>query len=206
MFSGIIEVVGKVITIHTSKARGFYLSLDTGKLASALKPGDSIAVDGVCLTVVQKKGRQVQLDISEETRNLTCISSYKKGSPVNLEAPIKAGAMISGHFVQGHVDGIGRVLEWKSSGNNNVRLRVRLPAALVPYCVPKGSIAINGVSLTIANLNGHRVEVALIPYTIDHTNLGKLRPGDPVNIETDVLGRYVVSMVKKTYHKPKTGS
>ena len=146
------------------------------------------------------------MDISAETCNLTNISNYKNKTSVNLELPLKMGDMISGHVVQGHVDGVALVSEWICRGKQDVRLRVKLPEALVAYCVPKGSIAINGVSLTIAKLNGNEVETALIPYTLKHTNLGLLQRGDPVNIETDILGRYVVSAVKKAYHIPKKGT
>lgn len=206
MFSGIIEVIGKVIAIQRIKGGAVRLILDAGQLSSSVRAGDSIAVDGACLTVVRKTGRKILMDISSETQDLTIISGYKKGMSVNLELPVKAGAMMSGHFVQGHVDGVAKVSNWKCSGNQDIRLRIKLPAGLAPYCIHKGSIAINGVSLTIARMNRHDVEIALIPYTLDHTNLGLLKPGDPVNIETDVLGRYIVSMVKKAYHIRRKGN
>ncbi len=203
MFTGIIETVGTVESISTYSGGGSRLTVNCGKLRHGLKPGDSLAVDGVCLTVVQKSRGKVLMDIAAETLSLTRVSSYEKGTVVNLELPLRANSMVSGHFVQGHVDGVGRVLEWKCSGRQNVRLRVKLPATLIPYCILKGSVAINGVSLTISNLKAQAMEIALIPYTLDHTNLGLLRRGEPVNIETDMLGRYVVSLVKKAYHMPK---
>lgn len=205
MFSGIIQAIGKVTSILTSRDGGIVLKVQTSKLTRSLRAGDSIALDGVCLTVTKKTSTHIQMDISAETRNLTNISNYKNKTSVNLELPLKVGDLISGHIVQGHVDGVALVSEWKCRGKEDVRLLVKLPDALVPYCVPKGSIAINGVSLTIARVKGREVETALIPYTLEHTNLGFLQPGDPVNIETDILGRYVVSAVKKAYHIPKKG-
>jgi riboflavin synthase len=111
--------------------------------------------------------------------------------------------MNSGHFVQGHIDGMATVSGWRRRGRQDVRLTIKLPSTLISYCVRKGSIAINGVSLTIAKLKDGDVEVALIPYTLEHTNLGSLEKGDLVNIETDILGRYVVSALEKAYHKPR---
>jgi len=119
---------------------------------------------------------------------------------VNLELPITAQTLISGHYVQGHVEGLARATQWKCQGKD-VRLCLELPADLAQYCVPKGSIALNGVSLTIASMHKKRVEIALIPYTLEHTNLSDLQKGDPVNVETDMIGRYVVSVVKNTYDK-----
>jgi riboflavin synthase len=206
MFSGIIEVVGRVVSLDGSRKKGVRLTIEASKLARLVKKGDSIAVDGTCLTVVQKAGRRIKMDVSPETLSLTNVQQYRQGSQVNLELPLKSGDMISGHFVQGHVDGIGHVSRWKCNGNQDVRLGISLPKSLAPYCIHKGSIAINGVSLTIAKLKGNYLEVALIPYTLSHTNLALLEPGNPVNIETDVLGRYVVSLVKKAYHMRKKGS
>ena len=206
MFSGIIEVVGRVVSLKKSRSAGIRLTIEASKLARSVRKGDSIAVDGVCLTAVQKTGRRIAMDVSPETLKLTSIPQYKKGSRVNLELPLKSGALISGHFVQGHVDGVGYVSRWECNGNQDVRLGISLPKSLVPYCILKGSIAINGVSLTIAKLKGMYLEVALIPYTLSHTNLSLLETGSLVNIETDVLGRYVVTLVKKAYHMRKKGS
>jgi riboflavin synthase len=195
MFNGIIEVVGQIKSWKQGK-----LVLDIGKLAPRIKNGDSIAVDGICLTVVNKKGRDISLDVSEETRRRTNLDRRKAGDRVNLELPLRGDSFVSGHFLQGHVEGLAKVGEWHRS-ENDVRLRLRLPGDLVSYCVPKGSIAVNGVSLTIASLRGKLVEIALIPFTLEHTNLDELQAGDVANIETDIIGRYVVSVVQKTYHK-----
>lgn len=198
MFNGIIEVVGKVTDLRALPGGGASLQIDAGKLARFLKEGTSIAVDGTCLTTVTRKGRAVRIDVSAETWNKTNLRIRKKGSRVNLEIPMTANTMVSGHFVQGHVEGVGTVAAFTHEGDD-VRLRVKLSRALMQYCIPKGSIAINGVSLTVAAMDKNWVEIALIPYTLEHTNLGELKPGDPVNIETDMLGRYVVSMMKKAY-------
>jgi riboflavin synthase len=114
--------------------------------------------------------------------------------------PITSQTFISGHYVQGHIEGVAQALDWKNR-NKDVRLCVRLPADLSEYCIPKGSITLNGVSLTIASMRGNQIEIALIPYTLEHTNLSDLKKGDLVNVETDMIGRYVVTVVKNTYDK-----
>lgn len=197
MFSGIIEAVGRVVSFHRS-GKGAALVLHAADLKRKLKKGDSVAVNGVCLTVVKKAGANLSFDVSAETLSRTNLSSFRKGSIANLELPVTAETMLSGHFVQGHIEGIGHVTNWIRNGED-VRLFVDLPEDLVPFCVPKGSIAINGVSLTIASQSGLTIGVALIPYTLKHTNLDALNTGDSVNIETDIIGRYVVSALKKTY-------
>ena len=197
MFSGIIEATGKVVSLKRT-GKGGVLTLENSALAKKAKPGDSVAVNGVCLTVTGKTGRRLQFDISAETWECTNLSSYKKDDSVNLESSVTPQSMLSGHFVQGHVEGLGRVQKWIRNGED-VRLFVELPADLMQYCVPKGSITLNGVSLTIASQKGRSICVALIPYTLSHTNLNDLKPGNPVNVETDIIGRYVVSTLKKTY-------
>lgn len=197
MFSGIIEAMGKVVSLKRT-GRGAILSLEINALRKKVKPGDSVAVNGVCLTVTRKTGSRLEFDISAETWNCTNLSSYSKDQLLNLELSVTPQSMLSGHFVQGHVEGLGRVQKWLRKGED-VRLFVALPADLVPACVPKGSIALNGVSLTIASQKGRTISVALIPYTLTHTNLNELKPGDSVNVETDIIGRYVVSTLKKTY-------
>ena len=197
MFSGIIEAVGRVVSFRRS-GKGATLVLNADDLKRKLKKGDSVAVNGVCLTVVKKTGADVSFDVSAETLNKTNLSSFRKGVIANLELPVTAETMLSGHFVQGHIEGIGHVKNWIRNGKD-IRLFVDLPEELLPFCVPKGSIAMNGVSLTIASQEGPTIGVALIPYTLKHTNLNALKTGDSVNIETDIIGRYVVSALKKTY-------
>ncbi len=200
MFNGIIETTGKILSIEKSRQNGIRLNLDAGRLGSKVKLGDSLAVDGICLTVTRRKSEKVSLDISAETWERTNLRTRVNGMRVNLELPITASTLISGHYVQGHVEGVARTVELKGQGKD-VRLCLELPAGLAQYCVPKGSIALNGVSLTIASMHKKRVEIALIPYTLEHTNLSDLQKGDPVNVETDMIGRYVVSVVKNTYDK-----
>lgn len=203
MFNGIIEHTGIITSLKRTEGGGANLILDVGGLASQLKAGFSIAVDGVCLTVIKKKGKQIQIDVSEETWQRTNLLHCSKASSVNLEMPVRVGDLVSGHFVQGHVEGLARVTGWKRRGPNDVRLCLELTPDLLQFCATKGSIALNGVSLTVASLRGEKIEIALIPYTLEHTNLGELQPGDFVNVETDIIGRYVVSALKKAYHKSK---
>jgi riboflavin synthase len=200
MFNGIIEEVGTIRSLEPTGAGGVTLWIDARSYAPRLKAGDSVAVDGICLTTVRKKGSTVRVDLAPETWQRTNLKERKAGDRINLELPMTGASMISGHFVQGHIEGVAAVLPWKRQGED-VRMRIRIPASLEQYCIPKGSIALNGVSLTIALLRGTLVEVALIPYTLLHTNLGDLQPGQGVNVETDMIGRYVVSIVKKAYHK-----
>ena len=194
MFTGIIESTGRVTELHAAE-NGARICIDAGTIALRMKSGDSIAVDGICLTVVRRKGKRLWIDVSAETWSCTNLAHRTTGSVLNLEAPLTANSMMSGHFVQGHVEGVGRVRKWIHKGED-VRIFVQLPASLVPFCVPKGSIAINGVSLTIASQKGNTIGIALIPYTLRHTNLSRLQPGDLVNVETDMIGRYVVSTLK----------
>lgn len=202
MFSGIIQAVGKIHTIETLNGGAARLSLQFSKLPCAVKAGDSIAVDGVCFTVTSSKANRLIVDVSPETLKQTNFRNRKAGSPVNLELPVSPQSLFSGHLVQGHVDGCGVVRAWKRKGAD-VRLRVELTTDLIQFCVPKGSITVNGVSLTIVGMKGNLVEIALIPYTLEHTNLGRLNEGDAVNIEVDVIGKYVVSAVKKSYDRSR---
>jgi riboflavin synthase len=195
MFNGIIETTGKIISINKTR-----LTLDVGPLAPKLKLGDSIAVDGICLTVAQHKDKNVSLDISPETWDRTNLKKRKSGMRVNLELPVTPQTFISGHYVQGHIEGVAVTIELKNH-KKDARLSVKLPSDLTQYCVPKGSIALNGVSLTIAAMKKGQIEIALIPFTLEHTNLSDLQKGDLVNVETDMIGRYVVSVVKNTYDK-----
>ena len=199
MFTGIIEATGKIVSFDRNRDSAV-LTIDSAQLSRPVKKGDSVAIDGVCLTVSRKSRKEISFDISSETIERTNLSAKVSGDFVNLELPMTVNTMLSGHFVQGHVEGVGRVTRWQRKGND-VRLFIDLPKDLLIYCVPKGSISINGVSLTIATIKGKTIGVALIPYTLMHTNLDALKVGDPVNIETDVIGRYVVTVLKKTYDK-----
>jgi riboflavin synthase len=189
MFTGLIEALGKIREIK-SQAGGIRLGLTTD-LTSALSPGDSLAVNGVCLTVVAADADVVHMDVSPETMRVTTIGGLARGATVNLERPLRAEARIGGHFVQGHVDGTGAIEEIRQEGDA-YWLTIRFPESLARGIVRKGSIAVDGISLTVAGVDEHRFDVQIIPFTWDHTNLHAAREGDRVNLETDILGKYVL--------------
>jgi riboflavin synthase len=198
MFTGIIEHVGTIEALDL-KAGGGRVTINAPSLAPSLAISKSVAVNGCCLTVVALDKKQFSADLSGETIQKTSFGAknggLKKGSHVNLEQPLAAGAEFGGHFVQGHVDGTGRVtrLEPESAGSNSWWFGVEVPEDFARYVVPKGSITIDGISLTVASwgTNSRIAEVAVIPYTYEHTNLRDRKPGDAVNLEGDVLGKYV---------------
>jgi riboflavin synthase alpha subunit len=190
MFTGLIEAVGEIVEVKPTTA-GFRLRLST-TLASELVAGDSLAVNGVCLTVVGRRPGGLAFDLGPETLACTALGELGPGSCVNLERPLRLGAPLGGHLVLGHVDGVGTV-EDVTRVESTARVRIALPGPdLAPYLVPKGSVAVEGVSLTVADLQPGRFEVMLIPHTLEVTTLGRLRVGQAVNIETDVIGKYVV--------------
>jgi riboflavin synthase len=192
MFTGIVEATGRIAEIQTT-AGGRTLRVETA-LAEELRPGDSIAVSGVCLTVVSADARSLAADISSETMRVTTLGSRASGQLVNLERPLRADARLGGHFVLGHVDGVGQIRALSPDGDG-YWLEIDVPDALDKYAISKGSIAIDGISLTIASLEDRRVGVAVIPFTFSHTTLGAARPGDVVNLEMDVLGKYVARLL-----------
>jgi riboflavin synthase len=189
MFTGLIEALAEVREIER-QAGGMRLGLATD-LASSLSPGDSLAVNGVCLTVVTAHGGAVHMDVSPETLRVTTIGDLARGAIVNLERPLRAEARVGGHFVQGHVDGTGSIDEIRQDGDS-YWLRIRFPASLSRGIVRKGSIAVDGISLTVAGIDEQRFDVQIIPFTWEHTNLHAVRAGDRVNLETDILGKYVL--------------
>ena len=204
MFTGIIEHIGTIEALDL-KSDGGRITIHAPSLAPSLAISKSIAVNGCCLTVVALGKKQFSADLSGETIQKTSFvaksGGLKKGSRVNLEQPLTAGKEFGGHFVQGHVDGTGRVtrLNPEGPGSNNWWLGVEVPEDFARYIVPKGSITIDGISLTVARWHNFvtplkqvlTVEVAVIPYTYEHTNLRDRKPGDAVNLEGDVLGKYV---------------
>lgn len=193
MFTGLIEAVGQVAEVKPTPT-GFRVRVRTG-MAPGLAPGDSLAVNGVCLTVLTVSDGEVHADVSPETARVTSLGSLKRDAVVNLERPLRADARMGGHFVQGHVDATGTVEELREEGNS-YWLTVRFPSLLAPYLVRKGSIAVDGISLTIAGLSERRFDVQIVPFTWEHTNLNTLRAGDTVNIECDILGKYVVRVAE----------
>ena len=194
MFTGIIETVGEVAEVKPTPA-GFRLRLQT-ELSNALTPGESMAVNGVCLTVVAADADGVHMDVSPETIRVSALGSLKRGSAVNLERPMRADSRFGGHFVQGHVDATGAIDEIRQDGDC-WWLTVKYPPELLPFIVRKGSIAVNGISLTIAGADDRRFDVQIIPFTWTHTNLQHAKQADVVNLECDILGKYVVHALEK---------
>ena len=188
MFTGIVKELGQVAAVESS-ADGARLRI-RADLASELAEGDSVAVSGACLTATSVEDGAFEADVMHQTLELTTLGELESGSSVNLELPLRADDRLGGHLVQGHVDGTGTVAEVSEDGFAK-RIRVELPDELLPYVVERGSIAIEGVSLTIAGLSGDSVEVSLIPETLERTTLGRLEAGDRVNVECDVFARYV---------------
>ena len=188
MFTGIIKELGEVAAVESSPD-GARLRI-RAELAAELGEGDSVAVDGACLTATSVTGDAFDADVMHQTLELTTLGGLKPRSRVNLELPLRASDRLGGHVVQGHVDGTGAVAEISDDGFAK-RLHIKLPEELLPYVVEHGSIAIQGISLTIAALTDDAVEVSLIPETLERTTLGTAEPGDRLNVECDVLARYV---------------
>jgi riboflavin synthase len=194
MFTGLIESTGRVERVEVTAA-GRMIRIAT-PLAAELQVGESIAVSGVCLTVtvIEAGGTAFGMDVSPETLRVTTIGAVASGSAVNLERALRADARLGGHFVLGHVDGVGRITACRPDGDC-LWIEVALPAGVRPYVIPRGSIAMDGVSLTMAAVDGDSVGVQIVPLTRARTTLGGLRPGDAVNLEADVIGKYVARLL-----------
>jgi riboflavin synthase len=188
VFTGLIEDVGKVTTVDRDDD-GARLRIST-QLAAEITEGDSVAVNGCCLTATKVNGDRFETEAMNQTLDVTALDSVEPGSRVNLELAMRAGDRLGGHIVQGHVDGVGTVASVEDDGFAR-RLRVDLPAELLRYVVDRGSITLSGVSLTVADLGDSWVGVSLIPETLERTNLGDLAPGDRLNVECDVIAKYV---------------
>jgi riboflavin synthase alpha subunit len=188
VFTGIVRERGRV-AVAERNGGGLRLRIETAGTAETAEPGDSVAVAGCCLTVTAAGDGALEFDAVPETLSRTTLGALAPGAEVNLEPALRAGEPLGGHFVQGHVDGRGRVAALDAEGDG-ARLAVELAPELLRYCVQKGSIALDGVSLTIAALIDDGVEIALVPFTLEHTTLAALRPGDEVNVEVDVLAKY----------------
>jgi riboflavin synthase len=199
MFTGIIKELGRVRTVESSD-EGARLRVGA-ELASELEPGDSIAVNGACLTATSVGDKTFEADVMHQSLSLTTLGELEPGSAVNLELPLRPTDRLGGHVVQGHVDGTATVDTVTPDGFAK-RVRLELPNELLPYVVERGSIALEGVSLTIASLDDAVIEVSLIPETLERTTLGDLEPGDRVNVECDVLARYVARQVTDTGVSP----
>ena len=198
MFTGITEQVGKIESLEHGKDGGrLRVSLSgSGELGASIKLGDSISVNGCCLTVIEFDSNHFAADLSGETLRRTSFGEKKPGSLLNLERPLAANARLGGHFVQGHVDGIGRVTRLLPEGDT-WWLSVRVPEDQRRYVAEKGSIAIDGVRLTVARWQEGIADIAVIPFTFTHTNVRAMNPHDAVNIETDILAKYVESLLAK---------
>jgi len=189
MFTGLVETVGELIERKPASG-GFRLRIGT-RLARELSPGDSLAVNGVCLTVILSENNEVHADIGPETVRVTTLGWLACGSALNLERPLRADSRFGGHFVQGHVDAIGHVEELRADAEFHW-LTVSFPPQLAPLLVHKGSVAVDGISLTVAGLGVDRFDVQLVPFTMQHTNLSRVQIRDRVNLECDMVGKYVV--------------
>jgi riboflavin synthase len=189
VFTGIVRELGRVVSLEGDQEQARLVVAAPG-LAPELEIGDSVAVEGCCLTVVGRQDEALAFDLSAETLSRSSIGSLKAGQSANLEPAIRVGEPLGGHYVQGHVDAVGRVRSLLPEGEG-VRIWLELPPDVLRYCVEKGSLTVAGVSLTIAELTDDAVAVALIPHTLEVTTLGKARPGDAVNLEADVIAKYV---------------
>lgn len=195
MFTGIIEEVGAIAAVKVSGEKR-RLTISCAKLLPELKVGGSIAVNGVCLTAVDLDAGSFSADLAQETWRRTSFARLSKGALVNLELPMRANGRFDGHVVQGHVDGAGTLISLEPVPNgNDYQLALNVPSELTRYIVEKGSLTIEGISLTVAAIEGTKVGVAIIPHTAEVTNLRSLRPGDPLNLEVDVIAKYVERMI-----------
>ncbi len=203
MFTGLVEEVGTIAGI-VERGGNHRITINAPASAKELQQGNSVAVSGVCLTALDIKPQSFCADLVAETWTRTSFSRITAGAQVNLELPLKADGRMGGHMVQGHVDGIGRLAALEPIPNaDDFWLHIDIPEDLEKYVVFKGSISIEGISLTVAKLEGLRLTIAIIPHTIKMTNLGSLKPGDPVNIETDIVAKY---LEKWTHRDEQSGS
>jgi riboflavin synthase len=189
MFTGIVEAVGTLAEVKGTGG-GFRVRIDT-PLSGEMKLGDSLAVNGVCLTVILIDGQHVLADVGPETARVTTLGGLQRGQEVNLERPMRGDGRLDGHFVLGHVDGVGVIEEIRAEGES-CWLTIGFPPALAPFFIRKGSVAVDGISLTVAGLGERQFDVMVVPYTWASTTLKSLRKGDKVNLECDMIGKYVI--------------
>jgi riboflavin synthase len=203
MFTGIVEETGVVRAIKPSRS-SIALTIEAGSSARGLKPGGSLAVNGCCLTAVKltggTRGKLVQFDLLRETWERTNLQNARIGALVNLERPLRADGRLDGHFVTGHIDGTGKIVRWERVGRD-YGLEISAPAEILRYVVLKGSIAVDGVSLTVAGVTAKRFSIWIIPHTREVTALRERTVGDVVNLEADILGKYVEQFVRRSRSK-----
>src|SRR5256714_11408611 len=196
MFTGIVEEVGRITSIE-QRGENRRITIAAKRAPKELGPGHSVSVSGVCLTALDIKPGSFCADLAPETWARTSFSRIHEGALVNLELPMKADGRFGGHIVQGHVDGIGKVIALERiADSENWWLHIELPPEVEKYTVQKGSISIEGISLTVAGIEGRRCTLAIIPHTVEMTNLNSLKPGDPLNLEADIIAKYVEKMMK----------
>jgi riboflavin synthase len=193
VFTGIVEERGRVAVAGDGR-----LVVEARTVVRDSDVGASVSVNGVCLTVVERTDASLRFDLSEQTLERTCLRDLRPGDPVNLERPVTLVARLGGHLVQGHVDGVGEVTRVDVDATGGARVSLRVPAELARYVVERGSIAIDGVSLTIAAVDGEEITVVLIPHTLAVTTLGLAAPGRQVNVEADVIARYVERSMERS--------
>jgi riboflavin synthase alpha subunit len=195
VFTGIIRELGRLVTVDGSD-HGVRLTLEAPATAARTAEGDSVALDGVCLTAVTVTDGRMSFDAVPETLQRTTLARLAAGDHVNVEPALRAGDPLGGHYVQGHVDALGTIRAVVAEGEG-ARVWIEAPAAVLAYCVEKGSVTVDGVSLTVAALDDDGFAVALVPHTLEATTLGALEPGDAVNLEADVLAKYVERLVRR---------
>lgn len=202
MFTGIVEEMGAVISLDKTLA-GTRMTILASTVMGDLKIGDSVSVNGICLTVVSKSERDFAVEVSPETLSVTTLGQVTAGAPVNLERPMKLNERIGGHLVAGHVDGVGTIRSRHQEGNA-IFFTIEAPSEILRYCVTKGSITIDGVSLTINEVADHSFSIAIIPHTAKVTTLGLKQINDTVNLESDLIGKYVERLLQERSHLPKS--
>ena len=203
MFTGLVAELGTVERL-VEGSTSCQLTVRARKILPGVKVGDSIAVNGVCLTVVHLQGDRFTADVMPETVRRTSLAELKKGSPVNLERALTLASRLGGHIVSGHIDGTGEIVKFADEGNA-ILMTVSADSSLLRYIVEKGSVALDGISLTVAQVTDSDFTVSLIPHTREVTNLGSKKVGSPINIETDVLGKYVEKLLRGREASEKTG-
>lgn len=202
MFTGIIEEMG-AITVLKKTLSGTRLTILASAVMGDLKIGDSVSVDGICLTVVSRSERDFSVEVSPETLSVTTLGNFAVGLPVNLERAMKLNERIGGHLVAGHVDGVG-VIRSRRQDANAIVFTIEAPPEILRYCVAKGSITVDGISLTINDVSEKGFSVAIIPHTAKATTIGLKQVSDPVNLESDLIGKYVERLLQERSQLPKT--